>query len=168
LEAAPHAAAGSPSPTLVNSLVVGNFATDDGDDVAHTVDFRDVAGLFGDVDGRAPTSPTGVTAEQVFFQTALVPVPGLPGTLVRAGVLSSNGGSTQTVALLPGGRAIDVGDDVAAAGVRLEGALEGQRLANMTAGVRRGPVPQSVGVGARQILLIRPNDPYVGQPEVRA
>src|SRR3954447_14956456 len=51
---------------------------------------------------------------------------------------------------------------------RLDGALEWQRLANMTAGVRRGLVQQSVGVGARQILLIRPNDPYVGQPEVRA
>src|ERR671918_2998778 len=44
-------------------------------------------------------------------------------------------------------------------GKRLESAFEGQGLANITAGVRRGPVQQTIGVGARQVLLNRTDDP---------
>lgn len=107
----------APGSTLANSLVIGNLAAEDGDDLVSEADISDQASLFGEVAGPQPSSPTGIMPEDVFFETTLLAVPGLPGTLLRAGLALDNGGPTDTVALQPGGRAIDAGDNAAAAGL---------------------------------------------------
>ncbi len=86
--------------SLVNSLVVGNFATGGSGNVSGTISTSDQSISNGD-------------AALVFAQTALI-----SGTTTAAGVLADNGGPTETVALKADGLAVNKGATAATADQR--------------------------------------------------